>query len=378
MAINMCNSLQNCNVSKVMLYLLICFFLITLALHLDGTIQLSYFLIFLPLFTFEIFVFMNFLASTSLYFITFPTASETVFKKDFILMLLNTIEHTFIALFEIMLYFRLHRLPESTDKNIWLITFIPLVLLGFVSILVMLWSFQNNKSIEAELFYTINFSQMILIACKLNGNINWSWMMIFIPSWILLFATIVIILYFLISSIYLYYNQNNQNNNFRKDFLYSTVCNIFITIPIFIFLLLLTIKLDNSSFYGIFNVNKISYRIIFTPLLISLCYLTFSALGANGKLFWWFSFPNSFWPHCFEVFPCLKLYGNINVRFGTSPVSTTPSDGSERRRRNIYQGDVNLLEGECFINNQIECIDVKTEYTLDMKKYKFDSLTNVD
>uniref|UniRef100_A0A0N5B3B1 Uncharacterized protein n=1 Tax=Strongyloides papillosus TaxID=174720 RepID=A0A0N5B3B1_STREA len=378
MALGLCNSLQHCNASKVMLYLLMCFFLMILALHLDGSVQLSYFLLFLPLFTFEIFVFMNFLASTSLYFITFPTASEAVFKKDFILMLLNTIEHTFIALFEIMLYFRLHRLPETIDKNIWLNTFLPLILLGFVSVLVMLWSFQNNKSIEAESFYAVNFTQILLIAFKLNGNINWSWMMIFIPSWILLCATLIIILYFLVSSIYLYYSRSDQNNNFRKDFFYSAICNIFITIPIFVFLLLLTAKLDHSSFYGILNVEKISYRIAFTPLLISLCYLTFCALGPNGNLFWWFSFPKSFWPHCFEVFPCLKLYGNINVRFGTSPISTTPNDTSERRRRNFYQTDIGLLEGECFINNQVEFMDVKKEYTLEGTKYKFDSLTNVD
>uniref|UniRef100_A0A0N4Z047 Uncharacterized protein n=1 Tax=Parastrongyloides trichosuri TaxID=131310 RepID=A0A0N4Z047_PARTI len=377
MAIGICTTLQQCNASKVMLYLLMCFFLMILALHLDGSVQLSYFLLFLPLFTFEIFVFMNFLASTSLYFITFPTASEAVFKKDFIFMLLNTIEHTFIALFEIMLYFRLHRLPEATDKNMWLITFSPLLILGFVSVLIMFWSFQNNKSIEAESFYAINFTQTILIACKLNGNINWNWVMVFIPSWILLCVTGIVIIYFITSSCYLCYKNNNQNG-LRRDFLYSAVCNTFITTPIFIFLLLLSLKLDNSTLYGVLSLDKVSYRVIFTPLLISLCYLTFCSLGPSGELFWWFSFPKSFWPHCFEVFPCLKLYGNINVRFGTSSASTTPSDGSERRRRNFYQTDVSLLEGECFINNQTEYTDRKKDFAIDMSKYKIDSINNVD
>lgn len=57
---------------------------------------------------------------------------------------------------------------------------------------------ENDRNFELELFCAVNIIQFIFIALRLDRFITWSWVVVFIPLWIIMCLSIIGCLYALI------------------------------------------------------------------------------------------------------------------------------------------------------------------------------------
>lgn len=317
------------NASKFVLYNCVLCFCTLLALRLDHTIELHYAVIFLPLWICESMVFVGaFIASIS-YFISPPSSSETVLRSDFHGMILCTGEHALLCMFEALACYKLQ--SEATiDELPWLLVFAPLFALSLLSIIVAIWAIRHDKSFELELFFSINVVQFVFVAFKLDATLDWHWAIVFIPLWVVLSLSVVGVLYALVLAVVLARSIHMLASQ-RRQHLYSAVCHTLLVIPILVFLLLLTGKLDAVAWGEEEQVAPISYIVVCTPLLVSLFCLVLISMGARGGNPWWFAMRAPFCNFLLEKCPCLKQYANLSYKFGTHSNHDEASlDGVER------------------------------------------------
>ncbi len=92
----------------------------------------------------------------------------------------------------------------------------------------------------------------------------------------------------------------------------------FLVIPLLVFLVLLTNKLDGSI--------RVSYFSACAPLFLTFFTLTITSFGSRGGNLYWFGLRKPPFQFLFHVCPCLQLFGNISY----SLHSDNGSGGSHR------------------------------------------------
>jgi hypothetical protein len=165
-------------------------------------------------------------------------------------MLISFTTNFILFLFELIVC---DKLATKSDTS-WSICFIPLFILSFVSIGTCIWSVRYDRSYEIELFCALNILQFVFIALRLDYTINWSWVLVLIPIWIINVISLIILLYVIILAIIM--TRNNQNVMRQNQQIYAQQnqkCSnaIYYTIFVFsviIFEILLTSKLDHEMF----------------------------------------------------------------------------------------------------------------------------------
>ena len=86
----------------------------------------------------------------------------------------------------------------ESGRHLWVLAFIPLIFISLLSIAIVFWAIKNDRSFELELFCSVNIIQFIFIALRLDRFIIWSWLIVFVPLWIIMSLSIIGCLYALI------------------------------------------------------------------------------------------------------------------------------------------------------------------------------------
>lgn len=176
--------------------MLFCLLLFTLffSLRLDNTIKWSFWLVFIPIWTWKLTAIVGMIIGSifwckldqqRLRLKCFPKVySSRVFIFLFYFihrferencvnckgMMTCFVTNLFLLLFELLVCYNL-----EDNKILWIVCFVPLLILSIASIGLTIWSIRYSRSYEIELFCAVNILQFIFIALRLDNIILWSW-----------------------------------------------------------------------------------------------------------------------------------------------------------------------------------------------------------
>ncbi|KAG7218665.1 hypothetical protein INR49_019789, partial [Caranx melampygus] len=104
--------------------------------------------------------------------------------------------HVLLLMFEVLVCDRVAR-----GNYFWLLVFMPLFFVSPVSVAACVWGFRHDRSLELEVLCSVNILQFIFIALKLDRIINWPWLVVCVPLWILMSFLCLVVLYYIIWSV---------------------------------------------------------------------------------------------------------------------------------------------------------------------------------
>ncbi|KAL0829137.1 hypothetical protein ABMA28_003989 [Loxostege sticticalis] len=225
-------------------------------------------------------------------------------------MLISLAIHLILLMFELLVCDQL-----TTKRHIWILVFIPLIFISIVSIAICIWSVKHDRSYELELFCAVNILQFIFLALKLDDFINWSWEVVFVPLWILMCLSLVgeWVLYSIIFAGILLRTPDINMQQRRTSF-NSALAYTFTVVPILVFQVLLTNKLDDGL--------ALSYTVVVSPLFVSYATLIIMSFSSKGGNKWWFGIRKDFCQFLLSVFPLLQEYANIAYNNNSARGST--------------------------------------------------------
>lgn len=334
--INVHSFLQDFNPSKFTVYFSVLIFSILFSLRLDNRITFSYWLIFLPLWIWKSIAFLGALVGIYIWLkkpeYRVSNSSYVHFKSMNISVALQIL----LLMSEIMICDKL-----ETKRNTWIVALSPLLFISLLSISVSIWSVKNGRGIELEFFASINLLQIILVALKLDNFITWSWIVIFIPSWILLCFAIVVMLYAMVFAIAVL-RSPDLGSEHRRASIHSASSSSMVFLPMLIFIILLTSKLDSPA-----NVVSPPYFVTCLPLFLTLIILIRLSFGSKSGSLWWFGMRTDFCTFLLTLCPCLKEYGNtsfiMNTRLGDQVADSSATDSSSiTNNQNRHIASTNL------------------------------------
>lgn len=305
--INVHSFLQECNPSKLIVYTSVLVFLILLSLRFDNKITLSYWLVFLPLWIWKSIAILGAVIGIIVWIKNPDYRTSHTSYIHFKSMLISLSLQLLLLMSEILICDKL-----ETRRHTWGLAFVPLIFISLLSISVCVWSVKNNRGIELEFFAAINILQISLVAMKLDNMLNWSWIIVFIPSWILVCFAIVVILYATIFAAIVLSRATDFGADQRRTGVQTASLSSMVFVPMLVFIILLTNKLDAPP-----NVITLSYFFTFTPLFLTLIILIRMTFGSKPGSLWWFGMRADFCTYLLTLFPCLKEYGNISYTIDT-------------------------------------------------------------
>lgn len=204
----------------------------------------------------------------------------------------------------------------QNDRHLWTLVFIPLIFISVLSIAVCIWAVKHDRSFELELFCSVNVLQFIFLALQLDKFIQWSWVVVFVPLWIVMCLAVIGVLYAIIfASILLRTPEVSPEQ--RRTSLHSAVSYSMIVGPLLVFLVLLSNKLDTEDSLG--------YTETCTPLYFTFLVLIFLSFGSKGGNHWWFGIRKDFCQFLLGACPLLQEYGNISYSLHNNEADSPPS-----------------------------------------------------
>jgi len=300
--INFRSFFQDFNMSKFVVYSSLLTFSMLFALKRDGILHWSWWSIFIPLFVWKGFAVCGAIIGSIVWWRrpqNHLNAEEYIQYKA---MLISLATHLLLLMFELLVADQL-----QSDRHYWILVFVPLVFVSLISIPICIWSVRHDRSFELELFCAVNMLQFIFIALKLDAIISWPWEIIFVPTWIVLCISLVGVLYTIIfAGILLRMTEVNAEQ--RRTSTNSALGYSFLVIPLLVFLVLITNKLDAPK-----SDQWISYY--FTacaPLFLTFFTLIMASFGSRGGNQYWFGLRKPPCQFLFGICPCLQLFGNIS------------------------------------------------------------------
>lgn len=315
--INVHSFLQDINPSKFTVYFSLLIFSILFSLRLDNKLTFSYWLIFLPLWIWKSIALLGALVGVVIWLrnpdYRVSNSSYVHFKS----MLISLSLQLLLLMFEILVCDKL-----ETRRHTWTLAFMPLLFISLLSISVCVWSVKNGRGIELELFAAVNILQIVLISLKLDNFINWSWIVVFIPSWILLCFAIVVILYAMIFAA-IVLRSPDMGSEQRRASIHSASSSSMIFLPMLVFIILLTSKLDTPP-----GSITPSYFVTCLPLFVTLMILIRLSFGSKTGSLWWFGMRTDFCTYLLTICPCLKEYGNTSFTLQNARLSDGVADSN--------------------------------------------------
>ncbi|XP_070490507.1 transmembrane protein 185B [Chironomus tepperi] len=297
---NLQSLFQDFNISKFVVYTSLLSFLILFSLRLDEFITIKYVYVFMPLWIWKTLVILGSFIGTIVFLKNPQYRHENDSYIQFKSMLISLSLHLILLMFEFLLC---DRLSNNGKQNLWILVFIPLIVSSIISVFFCIWAIkqQNDRSFELELFLSVNALQFVFIPLKLDGFISWSWEIVFVPIWILLCLSLVMMLYSLIFCSILI-RTPEMNLTQRQNAINSAISNILV-LPILVFQILLADKLDND--------NGLPYTLISIPLMVTLFALVLLSFCSKGSSYnkFWFGMRNNMFLNM------LGEYGNISITY---------------------------------------------------------------
>lgn len=307
---------QDFNPSKFLVHVCLMIFTALFALRLDGTVQWSYWTVFIPIWFWKFMVITGATVGSYVWWRYPHFRLEGEAYVHYKAMLISLALHLILLMFELLVCDKL-----ESGRHLWILVFIPLIFISIVSIAVCIWAVKHDRSFELELFCSVNILQFIFLALRLDGFISWSWEVVFVPLWILMCLSLVGVLYTIIfAGILLRAPEVNPQQ--RRTSFNSALGYTFLVIPILIFQVLLANKLDEDI--------SLSYVGVVSPLFLSYCTLILMSFGAKGGNRWWFGIRKDFCHFLLSLCPFLQEYANIAY--------SLQSDEAARRAQNTSEG----------------------------------------
>ena len=239
---NLQSLFQEFNLSKFIVYSCLLIFSMLFALKLDGSINCSYWSVFMPLWIWKGIVVTGGVIGTIVWArnpdYRLSEASYISFKS----MLISLSLQLLLLMFELLVCDKL-----ESGRHLWTLAFIPLLFVSLLSVAITVWSLKNERAFELELFCAVNVLQFLFIALRLDNLLNWSWVVVFVPFWVLITMALIGVLYALIFAAILLRTPDIAADTRRASF-HSAVSYSLVVLPLMIFLVLLSNKLDYGSF----------------------------------------------------------------------------------------------------------------------------------
>ncbi|KAH9390095.1 hypothetical protein TYRP_007644 [Tyrophagus putrescentiae] len=241
---------QDFNSSKFVVYTsLLCFFIL-FALRLDRTVLISWWLVFLPLWVWKSLVILGAFTGVLVWICNpeyrLSESSYTHFKSMLIALSLQLL----LLMFELLVCDKL-----ESNRHFWTLAFVPLIFVSLLSIAVAIWALKNERDFEFEFICSLNLLQFIFVPIRLDDFITWSWVVVFVPLWILLCLAIIGVLYALIFAVILFRTPEVSAEQRRASF-YSALAYTLIVLPLLVFFVLLSSKLDSVAHLNARNGNS--------------------------------------------------------------------------------------------------------------------------
>ena len=260
--------------SKFVVYLCLFIFSILFALRLDHTITISYWFVFTPLWLWKCLVIAGAVIGTVVWVRNPDYRQSDSSYIHFKSMLISLSLQLLLLMFELLVCDKL-----ESGRHFWILAFIPLIFISLLSIAVCIWALKNDRAFEMELFCSVNILQFIFIALRMDRFITWSWVLVLVPLWILLCLAIIGVLYALIFAAILLRTPEVAAEQ-RRASLHSAISYSLIVLPLLVFLVLLSNKLDAHS-----NPNSASQMDYFStciPLYFTFAILLCLSFGNKG------------------------------------------------------------------------------------------------
>jgi len=299
-------------------FILVCLlaFTILIALRLDNTITLSYWIIFIPLWIWKLTATLGFFSGAVCWQRLGSQRLTGEYLTQFKEINLTYISNVLLFAFEMLMCTNLER--YATNRNeafLWILCFVPLIVLSLTSLINCIWSLKNSKSFEMDLLLFLNLLLFIFTALKFDNIIQWSWEVVFIPLWINMFLFLIVLFYLFIVTILIssrYSNSANaemttSNTSIKLTSWLDTISLILAYFLLILFEIFITVKLDhldNHQFH-------LSFVQISSPLFVAFLLFIFLTFNSRSGNFWWFGIQRDFCQVILTVCPCLKIYGNI-------------------------------------------------------------------
>ncbi|XP_076346971.1 transmembrane protein 185B [Tachypleus tridentatus] len=322
---NLQNLFQDFNPSKFIVYMCLLVFTLMFALCLDGTIQWNYWAIFLPLWLWKGLVIAGASMGSYVWWRHPQYRLEGEGYVHYKAMLISLALQLLLLMFELLVCDNL-----ENHRHLWTLIFIPLIFISVVSIGVCIWAVKHDRSFEMELFCSVNVLQFIFLALQLDGFISWSWVVVFVPLWIVMCLAVIGVLYAIIfASILLRTPEVSPEQ--RRSSLHSAISYSLIVVPLLVFLVLLSNKLDNDS--------VLSFIATCIPLYFTFLVLILLSFGSKGSNHWWFGIRKDFCQFILGVCPLLQEYGNISYSLHSNETEDSSRSESSTSQRKPPSGN---------------------------------------
>lgn len=317
---------QELNPSKLLVYQSLFVFVVLLGLQIDDIIAWSHFVIFLPLWIWKLVVLSG--AAVGVY----TWVQHPEYRRDssleFHAMMISTAFHILLLLFEILLCLNMekHWLPYR-------LVFTPLFCMSALAIAGCIWGFRHDRQLEFETFFSVNILQFICLSLKLDRVISWSWMVVFVPVWIVLTLLSVVVFYYIVWAL-LFMRSPDLTATQRKAHVLNASMAFLMVIPLLVFVVVLSQKLDGDS--------SAAYSVAMLPLEVSLLSLTVASFYQKGGNKWWFGMRKECCEFLLDLCPCLREYGNVTYNMSDTlarhPSTATTADNSTSSEASVSTG----------------------------------------
>ena len=156
-------------------------------------------------------------------------------------MLISLSLQLLLLMFELLVCDKL-----ESGRHLWTLVFIPLLFVSLLSVAITVWSLKHDRAFELELFCAVNVLQFLFISLRLDHLLTWSWVVVFVPFWVLITLAVIGVLYALIFAAILLRTPEIAVDQRRASF-NSAISYSLIVMPLPIFLILLASKLDHEN-----------------------------------------------------------------------------------------------------------------------------------
>lgn len=306
---NVSRIFHECSPSKFVVYASLLVFVLLFSLRVDEIVLWSYWLVFLPLWLWKTIT----LAGAFVGIVTWLRHPESRHDRmsfvQYRAMMITASLHLLLAMFEVLACIRL----DGYTPIYWTLAFTPLFFASVLSIGLCVWAVKNERSFELELFCAVNVLLFIFIAIRLDGFIQWSWVVVFVPLWVAMTVALVFMLYALVLAIVVMRSRTVLPEQ-RQINVNLAIGYIFIVIPLIVFEVLIAEKLDGVTHYY--------YSVICIPLYLALITLTLMTCCSKGGNMWWFGIRKDFCEGLLDTCPLLQEYGNIKYNLQFSNLSS--------------------------------------------------------
>lgn len=276
--------LKHFNPSKFIAYTSLLVFSVLFSLKLDNKIDISYLVVFSPLWIWKSLTFFGGILGIIAWVRNPHYRASYSCYKHFKIMVISLSVQFLLCIFEILVCYKL----AIGSSYTWTQAFFPLLLLSVIEIPVCSWSMHMGREVELELFAAINVPQIICLALKLDEFIELKWMEVFLPSWLLFIFSAGVVLFTML------------RNHLQPTSAHMAPASYAILLTMLMFLVALTNKLDSPP-----NVETDEYFAVCQPLFIALVILASKAFKSRPTSLWWFGWRTDFCTYIIAICPRL-------------------------------------------------------------------------